>query len=291
MKKWKKYPIKIISKKDFPDNLKKINKCPEKLFYRGNWNEKIFEKVLAIVGSRQMTRYGREIISKFMPDLIAEKLTIISGFMYGIDTEAHKKCLEMGGKTIAVLGGGLDFLSPTENDDLYTEILEKDGLVISEYEPDFKPTLWSFPARNRIVSALSTEGILVVEAGLKSGSLITARIGKEQNKKIFAIPGPINSKLSEGTNWLIKENLAKMVLEISDILERQIKKIKQMDFLEENLNSIENKIINLLKNEESSIDELTRILQLPITEISTNLSTLSLKDLVEEENGKYYLKN
>jgi DNA processing protein len=291
MHNWKKYPIKTISKRDFPDNLKKINKCPEKLFYRGHWNEKIFEKVLAIVGSRQMTRYGREIISKFMPDLAAEKLTIISGFMYGIDTEAHKKCLEMGGKTIAVLGGGLDFLSPSENDDLYTEILEKDGLVISEYEPDFKPTLWSFPARNRIVSALSTEGILVVEAGLKSGSLITARIGKEQNKKIFAIPGPINSKLSEGTNWLIKENLAKMVLESGDILERQIKKIKQINFLEENLNSIENKIINLLKNEESSIDELTRILGLPITEISTNLSTLSLKDLVEEENGKYYLKN
>lgn len=291
MKEWKKYPIKTIEKNDFPNNLKKIKKCPEKLYFRGNWNEKIFEKVLAIVGSRQMTRYGREIINKFMPEFVAQDITIISGFMYGVDTEAHKKCLELGGKTIAVLGGGLDFLSPSENDDLYAEILKKDGLVISEYEPDFKPTLWSFPARNRIVSALSTEGILVVEAGLKSGSLITARIGKEQNKKVFAIPGPINSKLSEGTNWLIKNNSAKMVLETNDILEKQIGQSKQINFLEQNLNIIENKIINLLKNEELTIDELVRSLQISITEISGNLSSLLLNDLIEEEAGKYYLKN
>lgn len=292
MKEWKKWKIEEIKKEDknFPSGLKKIRNCPDKIYFRGNWNKEIFEKTLAIVGSRQMTRYGREIISKFMPDFIAEKLTIISGFMYGVDVEAHQKCLELGGKTIAVLGGGLDFLSPAENDNLYTEILKNNGLVISEYEPDFKPTLWSFPARNRIVSALSTQGILVVEAGLKSGSLITARIGSEQNKKVFAIPGPITSRLSEGTNWLIKNNSAKMVLETRDILEKKIIETKQMNFLEENLNTIENKIIKLLQNEELSIDELARNLNLKIYEISTHLSNLLLKDFIVEEAGKYYLQ-
>ena len=291
MNEWKKWPIKIIEKKYFPKSLKEINDCPEKLYYRGNWNEKIFEKTLAIVGSRAMTRYGKEIISKFMPDLIAQKITIISGFMYGVDSEAHKNCLEFGGKTVAVLGGGLDELYPTQNDKLYTEILEKDGLLISEYEPNFKATLWSFPQRNRIVSALSTIGVLIIEAGLKSGSLITAKLALKQNKKIFAIPGQIGSKTAEGTNWLIQSGGAKMVTCVDDILGNSIHCPDQQNLFKDysNLSDLEKQIVEILENEEVTIDELCMKIKSPIREISTTISMMLMRDLIVQENDKIYL--
>jgi len=169
-----------------------------------------------------MSRYGQEVVAKFMPDLVANKITIISGFMYGVDTESHQKCLEFGGRTVAVLGGGLNILVPPENDDLYSQILNNGGLVISEYKNNFQPTLWSFPQRNRIVAGLSTLGVLVVEAGIKSGSLITARMGREQGKKIYVIPGQITSSTAEGTNYLIKNDLGEMVTLADDISKNKI---------------------------------------------------------------------
>jgi len=129
MNEWKKWPVKIIEKKDFPKQLKEIKNVPEKLYYRGEWNNQIFEKSLAVVGSRRMSRYGKEVINQFMPELVAKNITIISGFMYGVDTESHLACLEFGGKTVAVLGGGLNVLTPVENDNLYTKILKNAGLV------------------------------------------------------------------------------------------------------------------------------------------------------------------
>jgi DNA processing protein len=219
---WKKWDIKTIEKKDFPEHLREIRNCPKRLFYRGNWDNKIFSKSLAMVGSRKMSQYGQEVVAKFMPELVANKITIISGFMYGIDTESHQKCLEFGGKTVAVLGGGLNVLTPPENCNLYNEILEKGGLVISEYETDFQPTRWSFPQRNRIVSGLSSLGVLVVEAELKSGSLITAKFGREQNKKIYVIPGQVTSSTAQGTNYLIKNNLGQIVVSADDITNNKL---------------------------------------------------------------------
>ncbi|HPT65848.1 MAG TPA: DNA-processing protein DprA [Candidatus Woesebacteria bacterium] len=291
MNEWKKWPIKIVEKKDFPKSLKKIKDCPEKIYYRGNWNQKIFEKTLAIVGSRAMTRYGKEIITKFMPNLIGEKITIVSGFMYGVDSEAHKNCLECGGKTVAVLGSGLDELYPIQNDKLYTEILEKEGLIISEYEPDFKATLWSFPQRNRIVSALSTMGVLIIEAGLKSGSLITAKLALKQNKKILAIPGQIGSKTAEGTNWLIQSGGAKMVTCVGDILGNSIHCPDQQNLFKDysNLSDLEKQIVEILENEEITIDELCMKVKSPISEISTTISMMLMRDLIVQENDKIYL--
>jgi len=291
MNEWKKWPIKIVNKNDFPDILKKISDCPEKLFYRGEWNDEIFKKTLSIVGSRKMSRYGREVIGKFMPELIGQKITIISGFMYGVDSEAHKNCLDLGGKTIAVLGSGLDELYPTENDKLYTEILEKGGLVISEYEPNFKATLWSFPQRNRIVSALSTIGVLIVEAGLKSGSLITAKLALKQNKNIFAIPGQIGFKTAEGTNWLIQNGAAKMVVSVGDILGNFSHCPDQGNLFKDysNLSELEQQIIAVLENEEVTVDELCQKIRKPISEISTTISMMLMRDLIVQENNKIYL--
>lgn len=291
MNEWKKWPIKTIEKKDFGENLKKISKCPEKLYYRGNWNEEIFKKTLAIVGSRAMTRYGKEIISKFMPDLVAQKITIISGFMYGVDSEAHRNCLDFGGKTIAVLGSGLNELYPIENDRLYTEILEKNGLIISEYEPDFRGTVWSFPQRNRIVSGLSTIGVLIVEAGLKSGSLITAKLALKQKKNMFAIPGQIGSRTSEGTNWLIQSGGAKMATSVSDILENSNHCPNQQNLFKDysDLSDLEKQIVDILENETVTIDELCLKIKSPVSEISTTISMMLMRDLIVQENNKIYL--
>lgn len=288
MKNWNKYPIKIIEKKDFPIQLKEIKKCPEKLFYRGNWDNNIFNKSLAVVGSRRMSRYGREIVAKFVPEFVANGITIISGFMYGVDTESHKKALEFGGKTVAVLGGGLDILVPAENGNLYSEILEKGGLMISEYVCDFKPTVWSFPQRNRIVSGLSSMGILIIEAGMKSGSLVTARIGREQGKKIFAVPGQITSSTADGTNYLIKNNFAEMIVSASDISDNKI--INFQDVLFESTDPLEDSIIQILKVEALSIDELCKELKTNIVELNTKITIMSLNNLLIEENGKVYLK-
>jgi len=288
MKDWKKWEIKIIKKRDFPNQLKEIKNCPEKLFYRGVWDNKIFEKSLAIVGSRRMSRYGQGVVANFMPELVANKVTIISGFMYGIDTESHKKCLEFGGRTVAVLGGGLNILVPPENGNLYGEILEKNGLVISEYEPDFQPTLWSFPQRNRIVAGLSTLGIMVVEAGIKSGSLITARMGREQGKKVYVIPGQINNKIAEGCNYLIKNNLGEMVTAADDITNNRLINLQEVLF--ESCDPFENTIIQLLKIEPLSVDELCLKLDNSVVEINTKITLICLNNLIFEENGKIYLK-
>ena len=288
MNNWKKYKINIIEKKDFPEQLKVIRNCPEKLYYRGNWDNKIFEKSLAVVGSRRMSRYGQEVVAKFMPEFVANKITIISGFMYGIDTESHKKCLEFGGITVAVLGGGLNILVPPENGNLYSEILNSNGLIISEYEQDFQPTLWSFPQRNRIVAGLSTLGILVVEAGMKSGSLITARLGREQNKKIYAIPGQLTCSTAEGTNYLIKNNLGEMAISPDEITKNKLVNLQETLF--ESSDPMENKIIQLLKIESLSIDELCLKMHNTIIELNTKIILMSLNNLVFEENGKIYLK-
>lgn len=291
MYEWKKWPIKIIEKKDFPEGLKKISGCPEKLYYRGEWNEEIFKKTLAVVGSRAMSRYGREIINKFMPELVGQKITIISGFMYGVDSEAHKSCLDLGGKTVAVLGCGLDMLYPPENDKLYSQILEKNGLIISEYEPDFKATVWSFPQRNRIVSALSTMGVLIIEAGLKSGSLITAKLALKQKKNIFAIPGQIGSKTAEGTNWLIQSGGAKMTTCVGDILGNSNHCPDQQNLFKDysDLSDLEKKIIDILENEEMTVDELVIKTKSSISEISTTISMMLMRDLIVQENDKIYL--
>jgi len=288
MKDWREWEIKTIKFEDenFPESLKTIKNKPKRLYYRGEWNSELFDKSLAIVGSRRMTRYGREVLEKFMPDLVAKKITIISGFMYGVDSWAHQLTIENGGKTVAVLGGGLDELTPTENDKLYSQIINTGGLVISEYEADFKPTLWSFPQRNRIVAGLASFGVLVVEADYKSGSLITARMALEQNKKLWAVPGMITARLSNGTNYLIARGDARVALTANDIIEGKVR-IEQLSLVTELLPP-QKQIWELIETEPLTIDELSRRLGLKITEISVVISQMAIAGLVSEEMGKIY---
>jgi DNA processing protein len=283
------WPIQLIkpSNSGFPETLKKIRHPPKQLYYRGNWQSQLFKKTLALVGSRRLTRYGQQVTEKFVSFLASQQITTISGFMYGTDTEVHRQTLMCGGQTIAVLGNGLNVIYPPENQKLYQEILNHNGVIISEYEANFQPQLWTFPQRNRLVAGLSTLGVLIIEAGEKSGSLITARLAREQGKKVFAVPGPITSAVSRGTNLLIKNHLAKIVLEPEDILGQKITQSSLLSTLD--LTPLEKKIVQLLRTEPLSADELAVHLHENIIELNKTLSLMSLKSIITESTGKFYL--
>jgi len=260
-------------------------------FHRGDWNESLFKNSIAIVGSRQMTRYGREVVDKFVCDFVANGVTTISGFMYGVDTEAANKTVEYGGRHIAVFGCGLDHIYPAENEKLYFQILESGGLVISEYEPDAKPHLWKFPQRNKIVVDLASIGVLVVEAGENSGSLVTAKLAKKAGKKVWAVPGPINSKVSVGCNELIKNGEARMATAAKDIAEFQMTNDKLQIKNKPELPKQELEIFKLLQSEPMDIDEIARKTDKSVVEIGTTLSIMGIKGLVTESGGKYFKCN
>ena len=287
---WIDIPIKetAASDKNYPKNLARIRNPPARIFYRGNLNNGLFKKSIAVVGSRRMTRYGKDVIDKFVSLFATNNIATISGFMYGVDTEVHQKTIEYGGKTVAVFGCGLDIVYPPENEKLYTQILESGGAVISEYEPKAKPHLWKFPQRNRIVAGLSSLGVLIIEAGEKSGSLITARIARQEGKKVYAVPGNVTSSVSAGTNLLIKKGEAIFVTMAEDILGLKPKAKSRKQHPE--LSLLENKIFEALKTEPLNADEIATQIDESVVEVGTTLSIMGLKGLVIESAGKFYLQ-
>ena len=209
-----------ITDNEYPQSLKEIYDPPKLIYALGN--KQLLNKTgIAIVGSRDATQYGKHISSKIAKELSEKGINIISGLAIGIDEYAHIGALQQDkGKTIAVLGSGIDQLYPKQNIELARKIVKSGGCIISEYPIGTKPDKKNFPQRNRIISAIS-QGILVVEAGEKSGALITVEFGLEHGKEIFAVPGDITREQSKGCNLLIKDG-AKVVLSSQDILEEII---------------------------------------------------------------------
>ncbi len=275
-----------IKNKKYPKALKEIKSPPKRLYYRGNWDEDIFENCLAVVGSRRMTSYGRRIAEKMVRDIASAGVTIVSGFMYGIDATSHRASLDGGGRTIAVMPCGVNIVHPEYQGELYDDILKNKGLIISEFEKDFPPDIWTYPKRNRIVAGLS-KSTFVVEAALKSGSLITAGFAKKYKRRIFALPGPTSSKVSEGTNQLIK-NGASIVTCAQDILDfYDIKKSDSNNLNFQKAEGLEKKILEILKREPMEIDALSRMFEIPSSKIGTILSLMTMKGLISQEGGKY----
>lgn len=251
---------------------------------------------IAIVGSRRMTDYGKRVIGKIVPSLVEAGLVIVSGFMYGVDQEVHKACLECGGKTVAVLGWGIDWKVPEEDLALYNSIKEN-GLLISEYPGKALPARWMFPQRNKVVVKIS-EAVLIVEAAEKSGSLITARLAMKQNKKLFAVPGPVTSSVSTGTNNLIKTGEAAMVTRAEDVLEELGMRFhlggdplghhprRNLDNAGTNL---ERSILTALENEGLLVEELAYKIREPIEKLVPVLSMMELSGTIVCRNGRYYL--
>lgn len=250
-----------------------LSTLPKHLYFIGTWNPNLFDNCVAIVGSRKMTDYGQRVIEKIVPQIVATKQTIVSGFMYGVDQYAHKTCLKNGGKTIAVLGWGIKTTLFNTDLKLAKEIISSGGLLISEWESQ-KPTHWTFPSRNRIVAALSKQ-VIVVEAAENSGSLITARIALTLKRELFAVPGPITSRTSAGTNNLIAAGKAKMYLAT----------FNRPQYAQND------PILQILDNESLTTDELSRKLGLPISQVGAQLSLLLLSGQVLEKGGRYYIND
>ena len=219
MEKLDRYGVKVFTCHDphYPSRLKEIYDYPPVLYVRGSLLPED-EWCLAVVGTRRATVYGRQVTEEIVADLAQSKITIVSGLAKGIDSIAHRSALDVGGRSIAVFGCGLDIVYPSENAELARRIIGQ-GALISEYPLGTKPKAENFPRRNRIMSGLSL-GVLIIEADKSSGAMITAHLALEQNREVFAIPGSILSPASRGTNHLIQEG-AKLVRDYTDILEER----------------------------------------------------------------------
>lgn len=279
--------VNVVKLKDqsYPESLKQIKGCPEKIYCRGRISQDIFGQCLAVVGARKMTRYGAEITSKIVLQVAQAGITIISGFMYGIDAAAHQAALDAGGVTVAVMPCGIERIHPEDQDKLYFQILENKGLVISEYPKDSMPMVWTYPQRNRIVAGIA-QATLVVEAALDSGSMITANLTRKFQRKLFAIPGPLTSKVSLGTAELIKQG-ADIVTKAKDILDYF--NLNRKPSFEQGVvfASLEKKILETLEEGGYAIDPLSRKLQVSVDQLGTILSCMLINGLVEEIDGKY----
>ena len=243
-------------------------------------------RLLTVVGSRKMTHYGEQVIEQIIPEMIEAGVVLISGFMYGVDQKVHQTCLECGGKTVAVLGWGINWEVPSADRSLY-QLIEKKGLLVSEYSNSTRPQLWMFPRRDRVMAKLSA-ATLVIEGAASSGSLITAGFAKEFHKKLFCVPGPITSAVSEGTNNLIKSGVALMATTALDILDIMSWPHFKPPGFNERL-ECPSSIIAYLVNEPLSIDELARKTKQPLSQLSAELSLLQLRGQIHEINGQFYL--
>lgn len=275
-----------LPKEKWPERMAKIKPEVERLFYKGRIDLLTNDAPkLAIVGSRRMTDYGEKIIEKWMPMLVQKGITIVSGFMYGVDQAAHKACLSNGGKTIAVLGWGIDWQVGDQDVELYRKIVESNSLIVSEYEGKTVPELWLFPQRNRIVAGIS-DAVLVVEGAEKSGSLITARLANQFGIPLLAVPGSVFSRVSVGTNGLIKNGKAKAVCGVEDVLSGMGLAACQIKMFE--AKGPKSPVLEALEGGERSADELSRILKMPVAKVMGEVFRLQMDDLVEEKAGKYF---
>ena len=318
--KQKGYKIITLEDKEYPGRLKNIYNPPVVIYVKGNLPEIDQNLVVAVVGTRSATKYGLKTSFEFSYNLAKRGAIIVSGGALGIDSSAQKGAVLAGGKVISVLGCGIDYKYLERNNSLKEEIA-KNGAIISEYEPDYPVIGRNFPIRNRIISGLSS-GTLIVEAGQKSGALITANLALEQGRDLFSVPGDIRSKVSFGTNNLIKE-CAKPVTSVEDILEEyylkfpKLEKILKIDKIEdiidedtertkvegkEQIKNQENKrlniskrakiIYNLLEREKTLLfDEIALKSNLNAADVLQGLTELEVKKLIKSEPGKRYRKN
>lgn len=290
----KKNNIDFISFLDgpYPKMLKKLENPPIGIFVKGNINLLKEKFSVGVVGTRKMTSYGRSVTEGIVSELVDSGVVIISGLALGVDGTAHRAAVSNNGKTIAILACGVDCCRPSENLGLYQDIIKNGGLVISEYPLSMQPQKGTFLARNRIIAALS-DGVLVTEAAEDSGSLVTAEWGFKLSKKVFAVPGPITSKMSDGSLKLLKRG-AILVTEGKDVLNQfNIKKTKGKVNSQKfkNLSNEEKKIVSLLENEELTIDALSKKINLPSSKLFISVSNLELLGIIKNNGGKISLTN
>nr|MBI5455455.1 DNA-protecting protein DprA [Candidatus Levybacteria bacterium] len=290
--KYKKASFIALCDKEYPKLLKEIENPPIVLYVKGDISKVNLEKTIAVVGTRKITNYGSVVTKLFSEELAMSGFTVVSGLAMGVDAVASSSAIEAGGKTIAVLGNGVDLCFPSSNEQLYDKILENNGIIVSEFPLGQSPTQGSFPSRNRIIAGLSL-GVLVTEGAADSGSLITADYAFKFKRKVFAIPGPITSSLSKAPLKLIERG-AKLVVDAEDILkEFKIQKSKLKSTIQNskfgNLTKEEKKIIDLLENEALHFDEIVRKLKMDSSKAGILLSMMEIKGIIKNSGGNYSL--
>lgn len=276
----------------YTEKLKNIYNNPVIMYKRGEYDLSDDDLYIAIIGSRKATQYGIRTAQRLSYELAKRGIVIVSGLAYGIDAAAHKGALDAGGKTVAVLGCGIDVIYPKSNEALYKEIV-KNGCVISEYGLGMEAAPYMFPTRNRIISGLSA-GCVVVEAAEKSGALITAKLALEQNREVFAVPGNITSPESSGTNELIKRSAAKLVTSYEDILieivpsynkKENITKEEKPDVPQ--MSEEENKLYKIILKGINTIDEIAVNAQMSTSSVSSILTMMEINGIVYKDKGKF----
>jgi len=289
--------LKMITYEEegYPELLTQISDPPWCLFVKGDDSILSDEALkLAVVGSRKSTRYGKLVIDMLIPQLVERGVVVVSGLAFGIDSLAHQKALESNAKVIGVLGCGVDTIYPKSNERLYRQVIQT-GCLVSEYFPWETPRTYYFPMRNRIISGLS-RGVLVVEAAKKSGSLITARCGLEQNRDVFAVPGQINAYSSGGTNDLIKKG-AIPVTEAEDVFQEypdyfKAKDNEQSEALKkrivEDMSQEEKRVFSLIETGVSDFDTLSHQSELDASVLNYTLTLLTLKGVIDVVGTSYH---
>lgn len=279
--------VVTIKSEGYPNSLMEIDSSPILLYCKGDISL-LKTDGLAVVGTRRATKYGKDMCAKYIKDIASNNVVIISGLADGIDSVAHKTCLEAGGKTIAVLGGGLLNIYPSSNIKLADEIVEKGGLLVTEYKPSEQALTFHFPIRNRIIAALS-KAVFVVEATEKSGSMYTKNYAIDYNKEVFALSGRAGDIYSIGCNKCIQNGQARMVLSSSEIMDYFGKSIFQNDTRDRiQLTCEEQLIYNALLGHEKHFDELIKETGLDAKVLQTLLMRMVLSDVVDKQPNNYY---
>lgn len=275
---------------DYPSLLRQIPAAPPVIFVRGGF-EPVDQWAVAIVGTRRLSAYGRLVAHNLATGLARNGITIVSGLARGIDGVAHRAALEADGRTIAVMGCGIDRVYPPEHRDLAHAIVAGQGALVTDFPLGTEPSSANFPARNRLISGLSL-GVLVIEAGERSGALITARFALEQDREVFAVPGNINSPVSVGANRLIQQG-AKLVTGIEDILEElNLRMAGEQAAAQVVLpdSAEEAALLSQLSTQPLHVDDLGRLTGMPSYLISSTLTMMELKGMVQQVGGMNYVR-
>ena len=272
---------------DYPTRLREIKQSPPILYIHGELKPED-EWAVAVVGTRRITSYGRQVAERIATKLAHAGVTVVSGLARGIDGVAHRVAIESGGRTLAVLGSGLDQIYPPEHRKLASQVVEN-GALISDYAPGTQPEASNFPPRNRIISGLSLASV-VVEAGKRSGALITANFAVDQNREVFAVPGNVTAPQSRGTNRLIQEGAHPLLdpQEILDILDltRVVEHRAARTVLP--ANATEAQLFDILDQEPIHVDEIRARTKLPIEDVTATLAMMELKGMIRQVGGMRY---
>lgn len=283
--------ITLLTKydEDYPEKLKGFYDAPFFLFCKGDISL-LNNPSIAVVGTRKPSSYGKMVTNKIVGDLACAGITIISGLAYGLDSVAHRKTLEVGGKTIAVLGSGFNKIYPTDHAGLAREIAEK-GLLVSEYPPSKTATKYTFPQRNRIISGLS-DGVLITEASFKSGTILTKDFALEQGKNIYAVPGNIDSNLSQLTNDVIKSGQGMLVDCAKDILDDfDLDEVKEKRKIDYQLSMEEQIIVNILSGGAKEFDQIVKESGINTNLVNSYLTTLEISGIISRLPGNLVTLN